>query len=171
MMMTMMMTTTKVISNESIAHCRSDGGDAIVFDVVHYVVDLMSVNHVARRHDRLRLRGLGGRAPASGRRGRRRAEPPEPQDGEPRRHGHDNDGHGQGDAVHQVRIEQVHAVSERLVVTGRTVFHAITPQRFVDARVQLRALAVAVRAVCSDPIFVSYKKHKSISTIPIEYQF
>jgi len=144
-------------SFESIAHCRSDGGDAIVFDVVHYVVDLMSVNHVARRHDRLRLRGLGGRVPASGGHGRHRAEPPEPQDGEPRRHGHDNDGHGQGDAVHQVCIEQVHAVPERLVVTGWTVFHAITPQRLVDARVQLGTLAVAVRAVCSDPKFVSKK--------------
>lgn len=78
-----------------LACSRSDGGDAIVFDVVHYVVDLMSVNHVAAGYDRFRLGGLGGRDPAAGRgRRRRRAEPPEPQDREPRRHGHDDDGHG-----------------------------------------------------------------------------
>lgn len=160
-MMMMMMTMTEVIASSSRSgRFRSDGGDTIVFDVVYYVVDLMSVNHVARRHDRLRLRGLGRlQAPASGHRGRRRPEPPEPQDGEPRRHGHDDDGHGQRDAVHQVRVEQVHAVPERFIVAGRTVFHAIAPQRLVDARLQLRTLAVTVRPVCSDPVFVSEKKN------------
>lgn len=45
----------------------------------------------------------------------------------------------------------MHAVPERLVVPGRTVFHAVTPQRLVDASVQLGALAVAVRAVRAYP--------------------
>jgi len=121
----------------------------------------MSVNlHVARGHHGVRLLagrrrpanradGGGGRRTASGsRRGRgRRPEPPEPQHGQPGRHGHDDDGHGQRDAVHQVRVQQVHAVAERLVVARRTVFHAVAPQRLVDARVQLRTLAVAVRSV------------------------
>lgn len=39
-----------------------------------------------------------------------RPEPAEPQHGQPGRHGHDDYGHSQRDAVHQVRVQQMHAV-------------------------------------------------------------
>lgn len=130
----------------------SNSGDAVVLDVVHYVGDLMSVDHVAGTggDHGVRVRPFAGQRarPAAGRGQRgRRPESAEPQHGQPGRHGHDDYGHGQRDAVHQVRVQQVHAVRERLVVTRRAVLHAVAPQRLVDARVQLRAPAVTVRAV------------------------
>lgn len=112
----------------------SDRGDTVVFDVMHYVGDLMSVNHVTRGYPGgvRGTRTFGGRRQASTaarhcRGPRRRPKAPEPQHRQPRRYGHDGDGHGERHAIKQVRVQQVHTVPERFIVTRRAMFHTVAP--------------------------------------------